>query len=66
MLLFYLNVNMYGFEWGKNFLYLDNIIDKVNLILVFYRNYRRLVRFLYILYEEDDIKSIYWFFAIGG
>lgn len=57
---------MYGFEWGKNFLYLDNIIYKVNLILVFYRNYRRLVRFLYILYEEDDIKSIYWFFAIGG
>lgn len=51
---------------GKNFLYLDNIIYKVNLILVFYRNYRRLVRFLYILYEEDDIKSIYWFFAIGG
>lgn len=66
MLLFYLNVNMYGFEWGRNFLYLDNIIYKVNLILVFYRNYRRLVRFLYILYEEDDIKSIYWFFAIGG
>lgn len=50
----------------KIFLYLDNIIYKVNLILVFYRNYRRLVRFLYILYEEDDIKSIYWFFAIGG
>lgn len=50
----------------KNFLYLDNIIYKVNLILVFYRNYRRLVWFLYILYEEDDIKSIYWFFAIGG
>lgn len=60
------NVNMYGFEWGKNLLYLDNTIYKVNLILAFHRNYRRPVRFPHILHEEDDIKSIHWSSAIGG